>query len=280
MLTEEQRRQRMEGLGASDTPIHMGYSSFKTPYELFLEKRGLLNQEEEPETELQYWGNLLEPVILAHFEKVHGTQIQKKPPTVYHPEHKFIFANLDGYCPRNNWVIEAKNVSSFMRHKWDKALEDGIPFEYLVQIAKQVALKNAIGGWCAALIGGNEYMQFYYERDIELEKMIIKADIEFWHKVENNIAPEVQTINDCRLAYKDTLPDSSIIANHQVLEHYQRLLELKQQQRLLAEIEDRSKVRIMDYLREKEYLVNNDGEILVTWKPTKKGNRVFNIKGK
>lgn len=277
MLTDEQKQNRVNGLGASDTPIHMGYSSFKTPYELYLEKKGLLQPKEE--TEQQYWGNMLEPVILAHFEKTHGTQL-KNPGTVYHKDYPFIFANLDGYCSKNNWVVEAKNANTFVRHKWDKALEDGIPLEYLIQIAKQVCLVNAIGGWCATLIGGNEYMQFYYERDVELEKLIIEADIKFWDCVQNSTPPEVETVNDCRLAYKDSIAEASLTANETIEQYYYRLLELKQQQKVLAETEERSKVKIMDYMRDKEFLTDKEGTLLITWKPTKKGNRVFNIKGK
>ena len=63
MLTDEQRSKRHEGIGASDTPIIMGYSSYKTPYQLYLEKTGILIPEQEI-TEQQYWGNALEPIII------------------------------------------------------------------------------------------------------------------------------------------------------------------------------------------------------------------------
>ena len=47
MLTDEQRAKRHEGLGASDTPIIMGYSTYKTPYELYLEKTGTVTYDDE-----------------------------------------------------------------------------------------------------------------------------------------------------------------------------------------------------------------------------------------
>ena len=68
MLTEEQRARRCNGIGASDSAIIMGYSSYKTPYELYLEKTGAVEPDEEM-TEQQYWGNALEPVILKRFEQ-------------------------------------------------------------------------------------------------------------------------------------------------------------------------------------------------------------------
>ena len=69
MLTPEQREARKKGIGASDTPIIMGFSSYKTPYQLYLEKLGLVDDTEK-ETEVQYWGNELERPIMRHFIKV------------------------------------------------------------------------------------------------------------------------------------------------------------------------------------------------------------------
>ena len=46
----------------------------------------------------------------------------------------------------------------------------------------------------------------------------------------------------------------------------------------LAEEEDKMKMQIMSHMGNAEYLVGQDGELLATWKATKKGTRVFNIK--
>lgn len=46
----------------------------------------------------------------------------------------------------------------------------------------------------------------------------------------------------------------------------------------LNEDEDMFKMHLMSHMGNAEYLVGQEGEILATWKATKKGTRVFNIK--
>lgn len=276
MLTEEQRIKRRNGIGASDSPIIMGYSSYKTPYELYLQKTGLISDEDE-QNELQYWGNEIEPLIIKRFAEQNNLEVSF-PDTIYHPEYDYIFANLDGYIASENAVVEAKNANSFQRKEWDSACQDGIPLTYLIQIAKQVAVANATKGYCAVLIGGNEYMQFVYERDKELEEMILNADKKFWNCVVNRIEPDPINTSDCRLKYKEVMANKTVPATHRVATNYADLMNVKAQAKKLAEAEEQYKMMIMQHMGNAEYLAGMDGEILVTWKANKKGTRVFNIK--
>jgi putative phage-type endonuclease len=276
MLTEEQKEQRRLGIGASDSGIIMGYSSYKTPYQLYLEKTGLVSDDDEP-SELQYWGNEIEPLIIKRFSEKNNLEVTF-PDTIYHPEYDFIFANLDGYIASENAVVEAKNANSFMRKEWDSAYQDGIPLTYLIQIAKQVAVANATKGYCAVLIGGNEYMQFVYERDRELENMIIESDKRFWNCVVTRTEPDPINTSDCRLKYKEVIAEKTVPATHRVAQQYAELMTVKANAKALAEREEQYKMFIMQHMGNAEYLAGVDGEILVTWKANKKGTRVFNIK--
>lgn len=276
MLTEEQRINRRNGIGASDSSIIMGYSSYKTPYQLYLEKTGLVTDEDE-ETEVQYWGNALEPIIIKRFSEENNLEITF-PDTVYHPDYPFIFANLDGWIPSENAVVEAKSANSFQRREWDGALDDGIPLQYLIQIAKQVAVTNATRGYCAVLIGGMEYKQFVYERDHELEELIIQADIDFWDCVTKRIEPEPINTSDCRLKYKTPHPDKVRESTFKTSHALEMLANVKLQMKKLTDDEDRFKMHLMSYMGDAEYLAGMNGEILATWKANKKGTRVFNIK--
>lgn len=271
MLTDEQRLNRVNGLGASDSPILMGYSTFKTPYELYLEKTGIV-QLDSHVSEQQYWGNVLEKTILEHFEKYNMVSLIY-PETIYHEEYPFIFANLDGYEPESNMVVEAKNSNSFMRSEWD----EGIPMPYMIQIAKQVAVSGAKGGYCCVLIGGCEYRQFEYERDIELEEMIIEADIEFWDCVQNGIEPELLTINDATRKYLEAKRGKKIVAPLELEEHVNILRNTKRSITEMTKLQDKSKLAVMTYMGEADTLVDIDNRTIATWKNTKRG-RSFLIK--
>ena len=276
MLTDEQRAKRHEGLGASDTPIIMGYSTYKTPYELYLEKTGVLTYDDEI-TEQQYWGNALEPIIIRRFAVENNVQVTF-PDTVYHPDYPFIFANLDGWIEAEKAVIEAKCANSFQRKEWDMAVSDGIPLVYLIQIAKQCLITDASRGYCAVLIGGMEYKQFIYERDAALESLILQADIDFWHCVQNRIEPDPINTSDCRLKYKTPHPDKVVPSTFKSSNALAELMNVKIKIKLLNDEEDMLKMHIMSHMGDAEYLTGQQGEILATWKATKKGTRVLNIK--
>ena len=276
MLTDEQRAKRHEGIGASDTPIIMGYSTYKTPYQLYLEKIGAIESDNEM-TEQQYWGNALEPIIINRFAEENDVQVTF-PDTVYHPEHPFIFANLDGWIESENAIVEAKSANSFQRKEWDMALTDGIPLVYLIQVAKQCLITNATRGYCAVLIGGMEYKQFIYERDAALEDLIIKADLEFWHCVQNRIEPAPISTSDCRLKFPKPHPDKVVQSNFRTANALVGLMNVKASIKDLNETEDKMKMELMSHMGDAEYLVGQEGEMLATWKATKKGTRVFNIK--
>ncbi len=276
MLTDEQKKKRKSGLGASDSGIIMGYNTYKTPYQLYLEKTGIVSDEEE-DNEQQYWGKEIEPLIIKRFEKENGLVVTF-PDTIYHRDYPFIFANLDGWIESENAVVEAKCANSFQRKEWDTHTSDGIPLSYLIQIAKQVAVTNASHGYCAVLFGGNEYMQFVYERDKALEELIIQSDIDFWHCVENRIEPDPINTNDCRLKYNSPAPNKTAQATYQVGKNLASLMNVKAKIKQLSEDEDELKMHLMSHIGNAEYLVGLDGEVLATWKANKKGTRVFNMK--
>lgn len=276
MLTEQQRAMRHKGIGASDTPIIMGYSTYKTPYQLYLEKTGSINPDEEI-TEQQYWGNALEPLIIKRFSEENGCNITF-PDTVYHPNYPFIFANLDGWIESENAVIEAKCANSFQRKEWDMALTDGIPLVYLIQVAKQCAITNATRGYCAVLIGGMEYKQFIYERDTVLEELIIESDKQFWHCVQNRIEPDPMNTSDCRLKFPTPSPDKISNSNFRTENALVGLMDVKAIIKDLTDQEDKLKMQLMSHMGDAEYLMGQYGELLATWKANKKGTRVFNIK--
>ncbi len=277
MLTEEQRAKRRNGIGASDSSIIMGYNTYKTPYQLYLEKTGIVTDEEEELTEQQYWGNALEPIIIRRFAEENGVEVTF-PDTIHHPDYPYIFANLDGWIASENAVVEAKSANSFQRKEWDMASSDGIPLTYLIQIAKQVAVTNATRGYCAVLIGGMEYKQFIYERDAALEALIIESDIAFWHRVTNRIEPDPINTSDCRLKFPKPHTDKVVQSTFKTMNALAELINLKVKVKELAEQEDKMKMHLMSHMGDSEYLMGLEGELLATWKANKKGTRVFNIK--
>jgi len=277
MLTNEQREKRRHGVGASDTPIIMGFSSYKTPYQLYLEKINPIAVTED-ETAVQHWGNLLEPVIRKEFVNKNDL-IVTLPETIYHAEKRYMLANLDGYIPAVDAVLEIKTCNAFQGNEWGAEGSDQIPMQYLIQVAHQCIVADCTKAYIAVLIGGNDYRQYIYERDAELEGLIHDAVDNFWL---NHVVPLVEpasiTIDDSRIKYRNVIPASTRYVNSQINQQVNDLMDLRHKKKQLEKEEERAKMLVMEYMQHAECLLDGGGKPVVTLKANAKGNRVFLLK--
>src|SRR5277367_744185 len=225
MITTEQKEQRKLGLGGSDIPIVLGLSSYKTPYQLYLEKKetSISGDEMSP---VQYWGNQLEPVIREEFSKRNNVTIEL-PDTLIHPFHNFMRANVDGYIKEWDAVLEVKCANQFMAHEWGEDGSDIIPMAYLVQVAHYCSVMNAACAYIAVLIGGNDYRQYKYTRDIELEKTIIESAKEFWNAIQNDLPPPPTNQKDLRIMFPSHQSGKQKVLSEEIYTHFDKLTEIK-----------------------------------------------------
>jgi len=287
MITTEQKEQRKLGLGGSDIPIVLGLSSYKTPYQLYLEKKetSISGDEMSP---VQYWGNQLEPVIREEFSKRNNVTIEL-PDTLIHPFHNFMRANVDGYIKEWDAVLEVKCANQFMAYEWGEpgcprheggeARSDVIPMAYLAQVAHYCIVTNATQAHIAVLIGGHDYREYKYTRDTELENTIIEAASAFWNAVQNDLPPPPVNQKDLRMMFPRHNPEKTLTISQDVSPHFTKMNEVKRKIKELQEIEEESKFQIMKHMEDSECLVDESGKPLVTWKTNKKGSRTFLFKG-
>lgn len=294
MLTEQQIADRKLGIGGSDMPIILGLSSYKTPYQLYLEKIGEVPSTFE-ETTLQEWGHRLEPMIRIKFAEEHGFAIRAPKEhakfaslcdnitydldTQVHPFHDFMRGNLDGFIPELNAVHEIKCSNQFMAKLWGEDGSDVIPMEYLVQVAYYCAITNADCAFVTVLIGGNDYREFQYTRNMELESKIIDAAKAFWHCVQTRTPPEPINQVDLRLMYPKHDPEKTKTIDPEVAEQLTTLADTRLKIKLLSEVEEKHKFNIMQFMKDAECLVNESGQPIITWKANKRGSRTFLMKG-
>ena len=277
MITDKQRKERLNGIGGSDMPIILGLSHYKTPYQLFLEKRGITIEEKE-ESQSQYWGNKLERVIIDEFI-VRNKVTVERPDTVVHPIYSFMRANVDGYIPEYNSVLEIKCSSSFLSKEWGESGSDIMPIQYIVQVAHYCSCLNTDKAYVAVLIGGNDYREYIYERDLQLESKIIDSAKEFWEMVQNNTPPHPKNIDDIILMYPNHMDAKSIIADDSNKYDLSRLNELKKSYRSINNEINSLKLNVMNSMKDAEYISDELGSIMATWKANSKGRRIFLLKG-
>lgn len=275
-VTEQRfREKRRQGIGGSDMPIIMGVSGYMTPYQLYLEKLGLLTAE-RVETPNQYWGKQIEHLIRQEFAKRNNVTIEDREDRS-HPILTFMKGNLDGWIKEWNAVFEAKCSIMTKAHEWDKTTPDGVPFEYLCQVAHYCFIENAASAHFGVLIGGYDYFEMRYNHDKELEKRLVKHASDFWAAVQSQEPPPLVDENDLLLMYPQHI-EKSVEANALINNKIERLHEAKKKAKELAELEKEARFEILSFMKDAENLINNNDDILATWKTNKRGNRTFLLK--
>jgi putative phage-type endonuclease len=275
-ITDQERKERLLGIGGTDIGVILGLSPYKTPYQLFLEKTGIIEDTQE-ENKFQYWGTKLEPLIRDEFALRNNVKIET-PETQIHPFYDFMRANVDGFITEWNSVLEVKSSSGYSASQWGETGTNMIPVFYLTQVAHYVATLNADSAHIAVLIGGNDYREFKYIRDSALEDIIIDAAKKFWECVKTNVAPPAISQVDLKLMYP-TSQTKPVAVNDEALASFKKLNEIKKQIKELNNSLEKSKIEIMDYMKDADSLTTADGETLVSWKSNKRGSRVFLMKG-
>lgn len=178
---------RKNFLGASDAPVVLGVSPWRTPYQLWQEKLGLDPGQEE-NSGMRY-GKRKEAEALKAYEDYTGLLVStnEKDTLVYHPEKNFMMSSLDGITFDKTMAVEIKNPCG---QDHDIAKSGKIPEKYYPQVQHQLAC-----------LGFNMLHYFSYregdfslvevERDQPYIDMLYKEEKKFWDQVLNLESPDL-----------------------------------------------------------------------------------------
>lgn len=189
MTEDDWREHRKAGIGGSDAAAAVGLSRWKSRRQLAMEKLGLY----EPVIHNQdavYWGKALEPLVANRFaEENPDLVIRPVDAILVHPEIDYMFANLDReiVCPTGNGVLEIKTANTYLADKWHG---EDVPVDYVLQVQHYLAVTGYSFAWVACLIGGQDYVQRYIERDDDIIQMLYQKEKEFWDIVQSNQLPD------------------------------------------------------------------------------------------
>lgn len=121
---------RRGGIGASELPAIIGEDSFRSEYELALEKRG----EGEPQrlNSAMAWGHRVQRIALDVYAEMTGYRVRNVNTTMVSKRHPHVYASLDGRV-----VGERRGVEVKLTSRWEEP-----PRKVVVQCQAQMGVAS------------------------------------------------------------------------------------------------------------------------------------------
>jgi len=214
------------GIGGSDASVVCGINKWKSPVELYMEKKGMLPPAEAGEA--AYWGSRLEGLVKEEFTLRTGIEIMSFNAIIQSEKYPWMLANIDGYCRHpelGSVIFEAKTAGQYMASEWGGGNGSGngvdgdggnkIPDVYMLQLQHYMCVTGLKGAYIAVLIGGNDFRWQFIHRDEELISMLIQIEAKFWDGVKNDMPPELDgsdaSSKFLNQYFPSSVPDSTMI---------------------------------------------------------------------
>lgn len=277
-FTEQEREERRRTLGASDVAAVVGMNPWKTQHDVWLEKMGLADDQNDIRTRA---GELVEPVALQLYCEETGASVASFG-TIVHPRHPWMSATPDFAVFGRRVVGEAKFVGWRVAPHWGSGPED-VPDYYRPQGEWQMEVCDADECHFAALVGGPDFRRYTVKRDRDLAGLLVEICGKFWRdNVVARKAPSVDGSENAREMLKKLFPRDTTPLKPATpeVEEIARLLVGAKRSRMAAEayeatLENRLREAIGDGAG-----FFSDGWV-ATWKTAKNGVRPlkFKVKG-
>jgi putative phage-type endonuclease len=179
--TQEWLEMRKNHIGASDAPIVMGISPYKTPYRLWQEKLGII--EPEPENVAQAEGKRKEPIARKVLEE--ELQMPLFPKVLTHRQRSWMMASLDAISFDERTVAEIKCPG---KEDHEIAVCGHVPEKYFPQLQHQIEVCELDYAYYFSFDGGKGVVVKVF-RDEKYIKEMIAAEEKFFACVQNFDAP-------------------------------------------------------------------------------------------
>lgn len=239
-----------QSIGASAGARIVGLSGYGSPYSEWVRFTEPLVIDEPDD--IQRWGLLLEPVILAEFVRQSGVKAEQLPPITVHRDNQrpYLHATLDAQADDGS-PVELKTAHFAAAKIWKKEC----PLPYMVQMQHQIHVTGAAQGYIAVLKDGYEFAWHRVPRHQRFIDKLLKRLDYFWSEyVLKRQAPPTDYSEATAAALARKYPSSNgkaieLPAELQSLysEYQEQTKQESSAKKRKAEIQNLLKERIGDY---------------------------------
>jgi putative phage-type endonuclease len=252
----------------------MNLNPYKSPYALWAEKTGLITPEDISDVEAVWWGTNMEDLVAKRFCMKTGKKVKRSAYEFACEEYPFLVAHVDRLVVKEPAVLECKTTSSW--NKWDYNCGEVPPAHYC-----QLMFYLHMTGMTTGYLATKRDNQFYINtiaKDYEFIDLMMEKCIEFWHLVETKTPPEIDgsesTAKALAQVYDQSDPEEevSLAGFEDKLDALDTIkFNVGQMESLKREYENQIKEFMKTATR------GTSDHYVVTWRPTKNGNRTFRV---
>ncbi|VVP00987.1 hypothetical protein PS838_02821 [Pseudomonas fluorescens] len=204
---------RKLGIGSSDAAAAVGLNPYKSQLELWMEKtardESLPKLDPQDEESPAYWGNILEPIVAAHYTKRSGHRVRRINAVLQHPEPQlsWMLANIDREVigASEVQILECKTAGINGARLW----KEGVPEYVQLQVMHQLAVTGKKAADVAVLLGGQHLEIHRIERDEPLIARLIDLERLFWDYVVSDTPPPADGSASAEQALRCLYPQDS-----------------------------------------------------------------------
>lgn len=260
-------KHRLLGIGGSDAAAVVGLSRWKSPFQLWQEKRGEVQPDDISDRECVYWGNTLEQAVANRFCELTGKRVHRTGLWA-DTEHPFMQASPDRLVVGEQAGLECKTANGFAARDWEG---DEIPTAYYVQCQHYMMVMGVPRWYIAVLIGGQHFVWKTIERNDDDIAALRRAEFAFWNdNVIGGKMPPVDGTTSCSAAlaerFRETVPETTTLGRD-AIQAIESIRQLEEHKKGAAARIDELKNQLR--LAMGEYEVGVAGDYKVTWKASK-----------
>jgi putative phage-type endonuclease len=252
MITVEQREARKKYIGSSDVAAILGVDKYKSAFDIWLEKTGKLQGQEDNTNEAMEIGAMLEKAILHNAEKELGRMILNPDRLEFRHESLPIVSHPDGIVIKTNEPVDAKTsgILTSLADGWGEDGTDQVPEGVLIQTHVHMLCTKINSCHVPALLGGRGRAMFHVNASKDLLEIIAEKVDWFWRtSVQTDTPPSdsIPSLDVAKLIIRE--PAKMLPVRQADVEYWLKTKELK---KMSEEEEEAAKATLLGQLLDAE----------------------------
>lgn len=259
---------RKQGIGGSEVAAILGLDPYKTPYQVWREKRGL-DEPNQIQNAYTIAGNRLEKVVVEYFEDETGYVIAHQENEFVHIAHEqypYMFGSRDRmyYNMGDLCILECKTTQKDVQ-------KDDLPMTWFCQLQWYMGLYKCKKGAIAWLERGIRFDYVEIDFDADFFNYLVSEVKFFWENyVLGSLEPELKYVSDIERKFPFSKLGSVLEASDEMYEQYGKIKEIRSQ---IKELEEKEALLLDAWkmmMKDSEAVIYA-GATLATWKQDKGG---------